>query len=159
MTNRLLPALLLCALAPAAHAASAPAAPPPPPPVACEPQGGFPAWRENFHRHAVAEGVSRRTASAALDGLTPNRQVVALDRDQRAFKADFEQWVRERINPRLPKARRLLAQHKDLLGRIERQYGVPGPILVAIWGMETDFGAVTGNLRVIRSLATLAHDC
>ena len=46
-----------------------------------------------------------------------------------------------------------------MLARIEQQYGVPGPILVAIWGLESGFGSVTGNLATIRSLATLAHDC
>ena len=60
--------------------------------VQCEPPGGFPAWLDSFKRHAVAQGISQRTA-AALDGLTLNRQVISLDRDQRAFKLSFEAWI------------------------------------------------------------------
>jgi lytic murein transglycosylase len=60
---------------------------------------------------------------------------------------------------RIEKGARLLRQHAALLARIERQFGVPGPILIAIWGLESDFGAVRGNLPAIRSIATLAYDC
>jgi lytic murein transglycosylase len=130
-----------------------------PPPVRCEPPAGFAAWRDDFRRYAVAEGVSQRTVAAALEGVTPNRQVLSLDRNQSPFRATFDSWVKERIDPRMARARTRLRQNATLLQRIEREYGVPGPILVAIWGMETDFGTVTGNMRVIRSLATLAHDC
>jgi lytic murein transglycosylase len=146
-------ALLFCLTPELSHAAAAQ------PQVACERPNGFAGWRDGFKQRAIAAGISRGTASAALDGLTVNRQVLALDRDQSAFRADFDQWVRERINPRIPRATQLLRRHRDLLTRIERDYGVPGPVLVAIWGMETDFGAVTGNMRVVRSLATLAFDC
>ena len=127
--------------------------------VRCEPPGGFPAWLDGFKRHAVAQGVSQRTASAALDGLSLNRQVISLDRDQRAFRLSFEEWVRQRVTPRINRAAQRLSRHGDLLARIERQYGVPGPVLVAIWGLESDFGANTGNMSIVRSLATLAYDC
>jgi membrane-bound lytic murein transglycosylase B len=53
----------------------------------------------------------------------------------------------------------MMRRHGDLLARIERQYGVPGPVLVAIWGLESDYGANSGNMSIIRSLATLAYDC
>ncbi len=53
----------------------------------------------------------------------------------------------------------MLKRHAATLARIEQRFGVPGPVLVAIWGLETDFGAVRGNLPVIRSVATLAFDC
>ena len=127
--------------------------------VQCEPPDGFPAWLDSFKRHAVSQGISERTASAALDGLTVNRQVIQLDRDQRAFRLSFEEWVRQRVSPRISRGAQLVARHADLLARIERQFGVPGPVVVAIWGLESDFGANTGNMPIIRSLATLAHDC
>ena len=126
--------------------------------VQCEPPGGFSAWIDSFKRQAVAQGISPRTASA-LDGLTPNRQVIKLDRDQRAFRLSFEEWVRQRVTPRLGRGAQMMSRHRDLLVRIERQYGVPGPIVVAIWGLESDFGANAGNMPILRSLATLAHDC
>ena len=127
--------------------------------VQCEPPGGFPAWLDSFKRHAVAQGISQGTASAALDGLTVNRQVIALDRDQRAFKLSFDEWVRQRVTPRIGRGTQMMSRHRDLLARIERQYGVPGAVVVAIWGLESDFGANSGNMPVIRSLATLAYDC
>jgi len=127
--------------------------------VQCEPPGGFPVWLDSFKRQAVSQGISQRTASAALDGLTPNRQVIALDRDQRAFRLSFEEWVRQRVTPRIGRGAQMLSRHRDLLARVERQFGVPGPVVVAIWGLESDFGANAGNMPVIRSLATLAHDC
>src|SRR5690606_2212491 len=99
-----------------------------------------------------------RTA-AALDGLTLNRQVIQLDRDQRAFKLSFEAWIAQRATPRLNRGRQMLNRHRDPLARIERQYGVPGPVLVAIWGLESDFGANAGNMSIVRWLATLAYDC
>jgi lytic murein transglycosylase len=127
--------------------------------VQCEPPGGFDAWIDNFKRHAVAQGISQRTASAALDGLTLNRQVISLDRDQRAFKLSFEKWIAQRVTPRISRGVQMLRRHGDLLARIERQYGVPGPVIVAIWGLESDFGANAGNMSIVRSLATLAYDC
>jgi lytic murein transglycosylase len=127
--------------------------------VQCDPNGGFPAWLQSFKRYAVAQGISPRTASATLDGLTVNRQVLSLDRNQKAFKVSFETWVRERVTPRVARARVMLRRHQDLLVRIEQRYGVPGPVLVAIWGLETDFGANPGTMPAIRSLATLAYDC
>ena len=127
--------------------------------VQCQPPGGFPAWLESFKRHAVAGGVSQRTVSTALDGVTLNRQVISLDRDQRAFRLGFDEWVRQRVTPRFNAGARMLRRHGDLLARIEQRYGVPGPVLVAIWGLESDFGANTGRMSIIRSLATLAFDC
>jgi lytic murein transglycosylase len=127
--------------------------------VQCEPPGGFSTWIDSFKRHAVAQGISQRTASAALDGLTLNRQVISLDRDQRAFKLSFEKWIAQRVTPRIGRGRQMLNRHRDLLARIERQYGVPGPVIVAIWGLESDFGANAGNMSIVRSLATLAYDC
>ena len=53
----------------------------------------------------------------------------------------------------------MMKQYGSVLGRIEQAYGVPGEVLVAIWGLETDFGANTGKFQTIRSLATLAYDC
>src|SRR4051812_23122693 len=73
-------------------------------PVKCEPSGGFAAWRDGFKRYAITQGISARTASA-LDGLTPSKQVLSLDRNQKAFRISFDQWVRERVNPRIERAR------------------------------------------------------
>jgi lytic murein transglycosylase len=145
---KLLPVLLTCATAAPALAAQ------------CEPPGGFGVWLEAMQRDAAAAGISQGTISATLAGLTPDPKVLALDRNQKHFKQSFEQFAANRITPgRLSKGAAQLRQRADLFARIERQFGVPGPVLVAIWGMETDFGTVMGKQSAIRSLATLAHDC
>jgi lytic murein transglycosylase len=126
----------------------------------CQPPGGFDDWLGEFAREAAAAGVTRQTISATLTGLTPDPKVLSLDRNQKVFKQSFEQFAANRITAgRLRKGAAMLKQHASLLGRIEQQFGVPGPVIVAIWGLETDFGAVMGKQSAIRSLATLAHDC
>jgi lytic murein transglycosylase len=120
--------------------------------------GDFATWLATFRREAAAHGISPR-ALAALDGATPSPQVLSLDRRQGVFRQNFEQFSGHRIASRLPKAQRMMQVHAGTLARIERQFGVPGAIVIAIWGLETDFGVDIGNQPAVRSLATLAHDC
>lgn len=127
--------------------------------AACQTPGGFDAWLADFRKVAVGQGISERAVGAALAGVTLDPGVIRKDRAQGVFKQSFEQFAAARVNPRLKKAQSLLNTHRALLARIETRYGVPGAVLVAIWGLETDFGAVRGNLSTIRSLATLAFDC
>jgi lytic murein transglycosylase len=129
------------------------------PVVAATCGGDFDAFIAAFSREAAAERISQRTLASAFEGLTPDPQVIALDRRQGVFRQSFEQFALPRISSRLAKAQRLLAQHADLLARIEQRFGLPGPILIAIWGLETDFGVGIGRQSVIRAVATLAHDC
>jgi len=125
----------------------------------CQPPGGFNVFITEFRAEAARKGISQG-ALAALDGVTEDRRVISLDRNQKAFKMSFEQFARQRITSgRLNKGKALLKQHANLLASIEQRYGVPGPVIVAIWGLETDFGGNVGNMSSIRSLATLAHDC
>ena len=63
------------------------------------------------------------------------------------------------VPPRLSRATKLLEKYAPVFSRIETQYGVPGAVIVAIWGLETDFGANSGKFPTIRALATLAYDC
>ena len=120
--------------------------------------GDFAAFIAEFSREAAAQKVSPR-ALAALDGVAPDPRVIALDRRQGVFKQSFEQFALPRINARMAKAQRLMAQHAALLARIEQRFGVPGAVIVAIWGLETDFGTGSGTRPAIPALATLAHDC
>jgi lytic murein transglycosylase len=120
--------------------------------------GDFDAFLSTFRSEAAAKGVSPR-ALAALDGVSPNPQVIALDHRQGVFRQSFEEFSGHRIAERIVKAQKMMQVHAALLQRIERQYGVPGSVLVSIWGLETGFGVDIGKTPVIRSLATLAHDC
>jgi lytic murein transglycosylase len=131
-------------------------------PVEAAPCGGnFTAWLQAFGQEAAAQGVSQRTISSGLAGLSPNPQVLSLDRNQHfTFKKSFEQFASTRVTPfAIKKGKSMMARNGPVLARVEQQYGVPGPVLVAIWGLETGFGSFTGNLATLRSLVTLAHDC
>jgi lytic murein transglycosylase len=121
--------------------------------------GDFATWLQGFKQQAASEGVSQRTIQSALGGMTYDPSVIARDHAQGVFKQSFAEFAGRMVPPRLARGRRLLKQYRPLFGRIERQFGVPGPILVAIWGLETDFGADDGNFPTIRALATLAYDC
>ena len=130
------------------------------PAIAAAPCGGdFGEWLEGVKQEAAAQGISQRTIQAALGGLTYDPNVIARDHAQGVFRQSFEQFSGRMVPPRLSRGAKLLKQYAPVFARIEQQYGVPGPVIVAIWGLETDFGANSGKFPTIRALATLAYDC
>ena len=122
--------------------------------------GGFNGWLTQFKKEARAKGVSQRTLARAFKGVSYDRRVIRLDRSQHSFKLSFNQFYRRRAGGGMvAAARRKLRQKASLFRRIEKRFGVPGPILVSIWGLETGFGRNSGSMNVIRSLSTLSYDC
>ena len=124
--------------------------------------GDFGGFVATMSREAAAVGVSQNVISNAFMGVTQDQTVLSFDRRQRGtFRKSFEEYVSTRVGAgRIRRGTQLLQRHAALLGRIERQYGVPSTLLVAIWGLETDFGSGDmGKLPVIRVLTTMAHDC
>jgi lytic murein transglycosylase len=121
--------------------------------------GDFGAWLNGFEQQAATAGISQRTIQSALGGMTYDPAIIARDHAQGVFRQSFEQFSGRMVPPRLPRGRRLLAQYRPLFDRIQQQFGVPGPVLVAIWGLETSYGADIGKFPTIRALATLAYDC
>ena len=124
--------------------------------------GDFSAFLTTMARDAAAAGVSRTVVDSAFAGLTPDGSVLAFDRRQRStFRKSFEDYAATRVVPaRIRRAKQLMARHAALLARIERQFGVPATLLMAIWTLESDNGTGDmGKLPVIRTLATLANDC
>jgi lytic murein transglycosylase len=122
--------------------------------------GDFETWLSEFEQEAAAQGISRRAIAASLDGVTPDPAVISRDNRQGVFRQTFEQFAGRMISPdRMRKGASVLQRQAGMFDRIERQFGVPGAILVAIWAMETDFGVNQGKFSIIRSVATLAHDC
>lgn len=121
--------------------------------------GGFNSWLGQFKKQAAAKGIKKRTLNRAFKGVSYDRRVIRLDRSQRSFKLSFAQFYKRRAAGLVGRARRKLKQHASLFRRIEKRFGVPGPILVSIWGLETGFGGNSGKMNVIRSLATLSYDC
>jgi lytic murein transglycosylase len=125
----------------------------------CNPPGGFAAFMAEFKRDAAAKGVSPRGLTA-LNGVTVDESVLAADKRQGVFKQTFEEFAGRMINrDRMTKGLRLMQTYAPVLRKVEAQFGVPGPVIVAIWGLETDFGVSVGKKDVIRSVATLAFDC
>jgi lytic murein transglycosylase len=122
---------------------------------------GFDAWLVGLKRTAAAQGISPAAISTGLAGVTYDPTVIRLDRSQRSFKLSFEEFYARRVDGSLiRRGQALMRTHAATLDRIEKQFGVPGPILIAIWGLETNYGAdSSGKFSVIRSLATLAYDC
>ncbi len=120
---------------------------------------GFPAWLQDFKRQAVAAGMSQKTVNAALNGVTYDAGVIKLDRNQKHFSQSFETFYASRGAPLQGQVRSRYQQNAPLLKKIEARFGVQGEVIVAIWGLETGFGANIGNKPSIRSLATLAYDC
>jgi lytic murein transglycosylase len=148
MIRYLLP--ILMALSFAAPASSAPCG------------GDFNTFIAAIAREAQAAGISRAVIDQAFAGVARDSKVLAFDRRQHAtFRMSFEQYAATRVtSARIARARRLMARHGQLLAGIERQFGVPAPLIMAIWTMESDNGTGDiGRLPVVRTLATLAHDC
>ncbi len=119
---------------------------------------GFETWREGFLRKAPANGISRQVAEEALRGVTPDPKVLKRNAYQPEFTRPIWEYLDGAVSAtRVKNGRQNLSQHAALLARVERAYGVPTQVIVAIWGLETSYGAIKGNYDIIRSLATLAY--
>ena len=124
--------------------------------------GDFNTFVAAMSAEAQAAGVSSAVISQALSGVTQDPAVLNFDRRQRGtFNKTFEQYISTRVGPgRINMGRQMLQRHAALLARIEKRFGVPPEIIVAIWGLESDFGkGDIGKMPVVRTLATMAHDC
>jgi lytic murein transglycosylase len=142
--------LLTCVLTLPALAAPADAAP-------CG--GDFSSWLQGVKQEAAGKGISQATIQSALAGVSYDPGIISRDHAQGVFRQSFEQFSGRMVPPRMGRGRRMMQQYASPLSRIEQQYGVPGAVLVAIWGLETDFGADSGHFPTIRALASLAYDC
>ena len=126
----------------------------------CTSEQAFPTWLKDFKAEAVVAGLKPAVFDSALAGMTPDKSVIQRDRSQQTFALDFLSFAGKKVVPyRLGKGRELLKKNADLFKRIEQQFGVPGEVLAAFWGLETDFGGNTGDMSTLRSLLTLAWDC
>lgn len=123
----------------------------------------FQGYLQLLAARARREGVSEATISRMTSGLTFNPRVVALDQSQpgsgSGTPAPFAPYYRDHVDAaRINGGKRTVAANLDRLPQIEAQYGVPGKILVAIWGHETNYGSYKGDFDLARSLATLAFE-
>ena len=119
----------------------------------------FNTWLDTLKIEARSKGISQSTIESSLSGIKPIPRVIELDRKQPEFTLTFEEYLGRVVSDRrirIGKAK--LVEHKKLLAEISIKYGVQPRYIVALWGIETDFGRITGGFPVISSLATLAYD-
>ena len=146
----------LVVVTPALASGNKPASAPP----NCQNTGRFERWAEDFKKEAIAKGISPQVMNAAAGDFVPDPAVIKRDRNQGVFSQSFLQFSDRMISAsRFKNGQAQLEKHRLLFAKVERDFGVPAEVLAAFWGLESDFGAVTGNFRLIRSLATLAYDC
>ncbi len=122
--------------------------------------GDFRQFLNAIKKEAVAQGVPRAVADRALANARIDQKVLRRDRAQGFFKQTFLEFSRKVISGhRMQHGKNKLSQYASTFQRAEREYGVPGSVIAAFWGLETDYGAVQGDFNTINALATLSHDC
>ncbi|PIE15827.1 MAG: murein transglycosylase [Rhodobacterales bacterium] len=120
---------------------------------------GFNAWKAAIAKQAKKAGVGKR-GLAALNGAVYAKRTIAADRNQKSFKYSLEKFMQIRgANTIIAQGRKRIARNPGFYASLEKRYGVPAAVLVAIHGMETGFGRFMGDSNVISAAATLAYDC
>ena len=119
----------------------------------------FKVWLNSFRMEALEKGISKKTLDGSLTGINPVPRVIELDRKQPEFTLTFKQYIKRVVTAtRIKKARSLYDKNKELLSRVGDKYNVQPRFIVALWGIESDFGRLTGGFNIVPALATLAHD-
>lgn len=119
----------------------------------------FQTWLRGFRTEAAAQGISQKTIHEALTDIQPVPRVIELDQKQPEKKITFAQYKKNIVNQqRIDKGRALMQKHARVLKAIEQAYGVQPQFVIALWGIETNFGTNTGGFRIVPALATLAWE-
>lgn len=121
--------------------------------------GNFERWKQSFAAEAKANGIKPRALAALMD-TNYSTATIRADRGQKSFKLSLSAFLAKRGAPAIvARGRSLKKSNAALFASLEKRYGVPAGPLLAIWGMETGFGSVTGNQHTLSAVATLAYDC
>lgn len=116
-------------------------------------------FKQNIAEEARKAGVSEH-AIDELKKATFDQKVLDRDNGQAIFNLTFAEFAKRVIpEARLKKGKDALQKYSDIFAKAEQKYGVPGPVIAAFWGLETDYGAVQGNFDTLNALFTLSHDC
>lgn len=120
---------------------------------------GFAPWLETMKQEALAAGISQPTVDGVLGKAVFLPKAIELDRKQPEMKLTMHQYLKKVVNKaRIQKGRELIRQHKALLDTIGAKYGVQPRFIVALWGIETNFGGNTGGFKIVDALATMAYE-
>jgi membrane-bound lytic murein transglycosylase B len=120
---------------------------------------GFDAWKSAFAAEAQTNGTGPKAISALM-GTSYSSGTIAADRSQKSFMLSLDAFMAKRGAAAIAaKGKVLKAANAALFVSIENAFGVPAGPLIAIWGMETGFGAFLGNQNTLSAITTLAYDC
>jgi len=126
----------------------------------CRNTGSFDAWVEQFKRDAVAQGISPQVVAAAAPELVFDPSVIRRDQGQAVFSRTFVDFANRLLGGgRIPNGAAAIKKNQALFAQVEKEFGVPPEVIAAVWGLESDYGAVFGKFKILPSLATLAYDC
>lgn len=121
--------------------------------------GGYEAWKPLMAAEAQAAGVGRRGIDALM-GSSYAQSTINADRNQKSFRYSLDKFLQVRgADTIVSQGRKRKARNADFYAALERQYGVPAGVIIAIHGMETGFGGFMGDSNVVSAIATLAYDC
>jgi len=127
--------------------------------VHANPKGDFQTWLDGVRAEALQKGIRPDVVARLLTGVEPNRRVIKRDRSQAEFKLTLAIYRKRVVTPtNISVGRKKAAKHRDLLQAVAAKYGVQPRFILAIWGIETRYGAVEANVPLVSSLATLAYD-
>lgn len=122
--------------------------------------GDFRQFLAGVKEEAVQQGLSAKAADKTLSGVQIDRKVLSADRAQGVFKMTFLDFSKRVISGyRMKNGAVNMKKYASVFDRVDREYGVPAPVITAFWALETDYGAVQGDFNTVNALATLAHDC
>jgi membrane-bound lytic murein transglycosylase B len=144
---------------PAPAQAELPPATTPPPDLTINASQGFDEWLASLIREARDRGFSEELVAETLEGVQPLERVIQSDRSQAELNPGFDRYLAARLtSSMINRGKELGTEHRDLLARVEKDFHVQGRFLLAIWGMETRYGRITGRVPVFQALATLAWE-
>lgn len=123
------------------------------------PNAGWDAWVSGFKARAAGQGISQTTINRAFQGAGYLPGVIERDRNQVEFKRSLEDYLAiAASDERISTGKQMLVRHAGTLSQIEAQYGVDKEVVVAVWGLESRYGARRGDVPVVSALSTLAYD-
>ncbi len=119
----------------------------------------FAVWLEGVRVEARSKGISEQTLNDVLSSISPQNRIIKLDRKQPERAITFNEYLPRVVDKaRIQKGQALMKKHAQMLSKVEKEYGVPKEVIVALWGIETSYGKNMGGFYVPEALATLAYD-
>lgn len=119
----------------------------------------FAQWLNEFRRYAAGQGISEATLASALDGVRYRERVIELDRYQPEFVRPIWEYLDSAVSStRIANGQEKLGEHRETAQQMQQRYGIPAEIVVAIWGIESNYGSNFGDFSTLEALATLAYD-